>query len=61
MVTRELMKFPMRKETTHNEIYNSTSAIERIPLNPPILPDKALRVFTKDIVRLVARQDKIAM
>lgn len=42
-------------KTSHNEIYNSTTAIERIPLDRLIEPDKALRLFPKHIVRLAAR------
>jgi DNA modification methylase len=45
----------MSKSIRPNEIYNATT-VERIQLNQLLLPDKALRLFTKHLVRLAARQ-----
>ncbi|MGL5164867.1 MAG: DNA modification methylase [Afipia sp.] len=46
----------MSKLIRPNEIYNLTTAVERIAIDQLVRPDKALRVFTKHIVRLAARQ-----
>lgn len=46
----------MSKTTRRNEIYNSTTAIERIATNALNLPDKSLRLFPKHVVRLAALQ-----
>ncbi len=45
----------MSKSIRLNEIYNSTTVIERIATDRLILPDKALRLFPKHVVRLAAR------